>query len=149
MILADRIYIAEKFKKQLQTTCFLFQDINYLETGTLLLHSWLEINGLVDGKLTVIKVEYNTVVEALFKQIIATIRSTIHQLDQGDFAKAQCKKEQSKFEVLIKTNFKYMNFGKRSLLAGEQLQQFVLQPDIRVKFLKYFQRMLSLPILLF
>jgi hypothetical protein len=57
--LADRIYIAEKSKKQLQTTCFLFQDINYLETGTLLLHSWLEINGLVAGKPTVIAVEYN------------------------------------------------------------------------------------------
>jgi hypothetical protein len=143
MVLVDRIYIAEKAKKQIQTTCFLFQDINYLETGTLLLHSWLAINGLVDGKPTMVTAEYNTVVEEIFKQIIEKIRSTIHHLDQGDFAKAQLKKEQSKFEALIKTNFKYMNYGKRSLLAGENLQQFILQPDIQVKFLKYFQHTLS------
>lgn len=143
VILADRMYIAEKYKKQITTTCFLFQDINYIEVGTFLLHSWIAINGNVEGKPVIITVEYNTVVEILFKPIIEKIRSAIHQFDQSDFAETQLVKEKSKFDVLVKSNFKYMNFGKRSLLPGEQIQQFILQPDIRVKFLKYFQRTLS------
>jgi hypothetical protein len=143
VLLDDRIYVAEKLKKQIQVTCFLFQDINYIETGTLLLHSWIGINGNVDGKPATTIIEFNTVVEILFKLIIEKIRSTINHLDQSDFAKGQLKKEQSKFDYLVKTNFKYMNFGKRSILVGEQVQQIILQPDIRVKFLKYFQRTLS------
>jgi hypothetical protein len=143
VILPDRIYIAEKYKKQITTTCFLFQDIHYIEVGTVLLHSWLAINGNAEGKPVMITVEYNTVVEILFKPIIEKIRFAIHQLDQSDFAKTQFIKEKSKFDVLLKLNFKYMNYGKRSLLPGEQIQQFILQPDIRVKFLKYFQRTLS------
>jgi hypothetical protein len=143
VLLGDRIYIAEKIKKQIQETCFFYQNINYIESGTILLHSWIGINGNVDGKPVTTTVEFNTVVEILFKPIIEKIRSTINHLDQSDFAKGQLKKEQSKFDYLVKTNFKYMNFGKRCLLAGEQVQQIILQPDIRVKFLKYFQRVLS------
>lgn len=143
VLLDDRLYIAEKLNKQIQVACFCYQDINYIETGSILLHSWITINGKTDGKQVTITVEYNSVAEIFFKPIVEKVRSSINHLDQSDFAKAQFKKEQSKFDALIKMNFKYMNFGKRSLLPGEQIQQFILQPDIRVKFLKYFQRTLS------
>lgn len=139
----DRIWIAEKHKKQIETTCFLFQDINYIETGMLLLQSWMKINGIIDGQTTTITVEYNTVSESFFKPIIAKIRTTIYNLGTQDFINGQHKKELSKFDVLMKTSFKYMNYGKHSLLPGERLHRFIFQPDIRVTFLKFFQRVLT------
>jgi hypothetical protein len=143
VLLQDRLYLAEKIKKQIQTTCFLFQDINYIENGTILLHSWLEINGIANGHLTTVRVEYNSVVEYLFLPFIQRIRTAVHHLDFSDLAQEQLKKEQSRFDSLVKTDFKYMNFGKRSLLPGERIRQYILQPDIQVKFFKYFQHTIS------
>ncbi len=139
----DGISIAEKVKKQIKITHFSFRDIYYLETGTLLLHSWLKINGIVDGRLTTVMVEYNTVVEEIFKPLVTTIRANINYLDQTELSSEKLKQELHKFDYLIKENFKYMNFGKRSLIPGEQVERVILQPDIRLKYLRFFQRLIS------
>lgn len=139
----DRIYIAEKIKKQVVSHCFIFDDINYIEMGKMLLHSWLKINGAVDGQLSSIRVEYNTVVEGLFIQIQKRIRATLHNLEKTDNSEIQFRKEQQKFDYLSSENYKYMNYGKDSLLPGTEVYQILLQPDIRVKFWKYFMRTIS------
>jgi len=43
------------------------------------------------------------------------------------------------FDRLADVDFKFMNFAKRSLLGGERVLQFVLQPEIREKFLAFLQ----------
>jgi hypothetical protein len=148
VLLEDRLFVVEKVKKELQSNCFLFQDINYIETGRLLLHSWLTVNGMVEGKLVTVTVEYNSVVEHIFQPIIEKIRTNSYHLDLADLvaekARAlQFEQEKSKFEALLKINYKYMNFGKQSLLAGERIRQFILEPDIRIKVWRYFERILS------
>jgi hypothetical protein len=131
-------------KKQIAVSCFPLNQILFLEMGTMLLHSWFKICGTVAGQITSITVEFNTVVEYLFKPIAEKIRTVIHHLEKTDDSMERMKKETAKFDYLIKENYKYMNFGKRSLLPGTEVYQILLQPDIRVKFRKYFYRMISL-----
>ncbi|HEX3044931.1 MAG TPA: hypothetical protein VHY08_09250 [Bacillota bacterium] len=140
----DRIYVAEKLKKEIVGRCYLMNQIIYLEMGTMLLHSWFKICGIVNDQVASITVEYNTVVEHLFKPIIEKIRAAIYHLEKTDDLMERMKKETKKFDYLIKENYKYMNFGKKSLLPGTEVSQILLQPDIRVKYWKYFTRTISL-----
>jgi hypothetical protein len=139
----DRIYIAEKVKKQINVTCFIVHHINYIEMGTLLLYSWLKIHGMVNEQLTSVTVEFNTVVEALSKPMIEKIRLLIQHIEPSESFEIQLRSEQEKFDYLIRENYKYMNFGIQSLLPGCIVYQILLQPDIRVKYMKYFKRILS------
>lgn len=139
----NQIFIAEKIKEQIVFYCFMIHQIHYIEMGTLLLHSWLKIIGTVDGQLTSTTIEFNTVAAELFKPIIEKIRATIYNLEKIDNSKFQLLKEQQKFDFLTNENFKYMNFGKQSLLPGTEVVQILLQPDIRVKYWKFLYRMIS------
>lgn len=144
VLLEDRLYIAEKIKKQIQINCFLFGDIVYIEKGTLLLHSWLKIYGKSNDVTTTVTVSYNTVVEHLFRPIIEKIRTNVYHLDPSEPAKEQLQCELAKFDTLIRTNYKYMNFSKSSLLPGQKVRQFILQPEIQVNVYKWFQRTIAI-----
>lgn len=144
VLLEDRLYVAEKDKKQIQLDCFLFKDIAYIEKGTLLLHSWIKIYGKSNNIATTVIIPYNTVVEGLFRPITEKIRTAVYQLDSSAPAEKQLQFELDKFDSLIKTNYKYMNFGKSSLLPGQKVQQFILQPEICINVFKWFQRTIAI-----
>lgn len=139
----NRIYVAEKLKKEIGITYYDFEKIDLLELGSILLYSWFKITGINNSGSSVITVEFNTVVEEYFSRIVNIFRARVTGLEQTDFQKEQLKKEQRKFDHLSTVNFKYMNFARRSILAGEKVVGFVLQPDYRVRFLKYFHRTLT------
>jgi hypothetical protein len=138
----DVIYIFEKNKKEVSGTHFCFKDIDYVENGTVLLHSWMTLNGVSDRGRSSLAVEYNTVVENMFKHIVEKFRIAANNLDQSELQKGLLKNEHRKFDYLSTINFKYMNFSRRSIMPGEKVIQIVFQPDLRVKVYKFFQKML-------
>ncbi len=140
----DRICIAEKVNKQINSVCFNIYQISYLELGVLLLYSWLKIHGVVDGHLISVTVEFNTVVQDLFKPIIEKTRLLIHHIELSIDYGIQLQTELQKFDFLNRQDYKYMNYGKDSLMPGCKVNQILFQPDIQVKYMKYFTRSLSL-----
>lgn len=140
----DRICIAEKVNKQINSVCFNIFQISYLEIGVLLLYSWLKIHGMVNGQSTSVTVEFNTVVQDLFKPIIEKTRLLIHHIELSNDYRIQLQTEQQKFDFLNRKDYKYMNYGKDSLMPGCKVNQILFQPDIQVKYMRYFTKTLSL-----
>ena len=76
-------------------------------------------------------INFNSVGDYLFTPIVKTIR-----LATGDFKGVAQDLELDKFDHLIRSNYKFMNYARRSLLAGEKVIHFILQPEIRVPVIK-------------
>lgn len=129
-ITSGTINIFEKNKKEVTATVYDFQDISYIETGTILLYSWITIYGITEGKPSKTTLEYNTVLEKLFKPIVTRIRTVIHHLEETDAARDRLREEQAKFDHLLQLHYKFMNFGKSSLVGGERVSKIILQPGI-------------------
>jgi hypothetical protein len=139
----NRIYIAEKDKRQIHSQCFDFDKINYIESGMLLLQSWFKINGNLDWKPMSVTVEYNSSMGELFKPVIEKIRIAIHNLKKEEDFETELTKEIHKFDCLSAVSHKYMVFGKQSLLPGLKVFQILFQPDIWAKHWKYFKRIVT------
>jgi hypothetical protein len=136
--LDGKIYVLERTRDKLGSTCYPLEDISYLEVGTILLASWIKISGVANnGVLTSSTLRFNSVTEYLFTPILDKIRpaSTPGDADQSS--------ERAKFDYLIHLNWKFMNYARRSLVPGEKVIHTVLQPEIRAKLLTLFGRSLS------
>jgi len=131
---SDSVFIAEKQRDKVASTCFPFEDINYVEVGTILLKAWIKISGVAgSGVLTSSTLKFNSVTDYVFDPLLKGIRPAAP--DTGD---ADLRSERSKFEYLQKLNFKFMNYARRSILPGEKVLQTILQPAIRVQIFKVF-----------
>jgi hypothetical protein len=130
----DRVFIAEKQRDRVASICYPFEDINYVEMGAVLLKAWIKISGIAGhGALTSSTLKFNSVTDYLFDPLLQGIRPA--PLGAAD---ANLRAEQAKFECLKKLNFKFMNYARRSILPGEKVLQFILQPAIRVPIFKVF-----------
>jgi hypothetical protein len=130
----DRVFIAEKQRDRVVSTCYPFEDINYVEIGTILLKAWIKISGVAgSGALTSSTFKFNSVTDYLFDPLLRGIRPA--SLDAGE---AALKAERAKFDYLRRPNFKFMNYARRSILPGERVLQSILQPAIRAQILKVF-----------
>jgi hypothetical protein len=99
-----------------------------------LLYSWLTINGIdQDGRSSATTIKFNTVGDGLFLPILSRIRG------QADYSSEnQLAVEQAKFDYLSVLNYKFMNYGRRSVQPGDRVQRIVLQPELRKEFLNLF-----------
>ena len=85
----DHLYVAEKVKGELVTTCFAFADIHFLEAGAVLLNDWLQIRGRAsDGALAVIRLKFNAVTERLFTPFVRKNQRCC-QLPVGDRSRSR------------------------------------------------------------
>jgi hypothetical protein len=130
----DSIAIFERYPERISVTAYKLNAINYTETGSVLLYSWLTINGIdQDGRSSATTIKFNTVGDRLFLPILSRIRG------QADFSsESQMAVEQAKFDYLSVLNYKFMNYGRRSLQPGDSVQRIVLQPEVRKEFLNLF-----------
>ena len=130
----NSITIFERHPERINVTAYRLDAINYTETGSVLLYSWLTINGIdQDGRFSATTIKFNTVGDGLFLPILSRIRG------QVDFSSEnQLAVEQAKFDYLSVLNYKFMNYGRRSLQPGDRVQRIVLQPELRKEFLKLF-----------
>ncbi|MBI5951354.1 MAG: hypothetical protein HY865_06835 [Chloroflexi bacterium] len=104
-----------------------FEKISYVEVGVVLLDAYIKISGVTsEGNPDSITIKFNSVTDHLFTPILKAIRlaATGHEETSQD-------NEEGKFDHLSRLNFKFMSYAQRSLLAGEKVLQFVLQPEIQ------------------
>jgi hypothetical protein len=149
-LIEGRLFILEKYKKEIRITRFGLEDIGYLERGKSLLYSWFNIHGPCQPS-NAARIEFNTVVENLFSPIINQIREMANEGRDMPFKDTNAnalnpelimerKVERAKFDYLNRLNYKFMNFGKDSLLSGEQVNQIIYQPEIRRRKFRFFER---------
>ncbi len=130
------ITILEKSRHQSLETTYRLEDLNQIEVGQVLLKAWFRLEGVDStGQLAHTSLRYNTVTQALFQPFIAHLRCPTTPTEPADL-----EFERSKFKILQNINFKFMNFGRRSILPGEQVKSFIFQPEIRNSRLKIANR---------
>lgn len=139
-LLDDKLALIEKVGREIVTSVFFFPDITYIETGTMLLYSWLKIVGVTEKGPTTSLIEFNSVVEPLFRPLAEGMRLAMSRLNPAEAPSAH-EQEQQKFNVYQSSNYKFMNFAKRSLMKGESVVAQILQPDIHLKYLRHFTRL--------
>jgi hypothetical protein len=139
---AGGVAVCERGKSATRVRSFSYGDIHGVEWGMILLFSWFTISGTINGAPVQATVEFNTVDERHFLPILETIRRRINRLEPGGDG-SQLQRESAKFDDLALTNYKYMSFGKKSLLAGETVRRFVYQPRILSRILKIFPYLLT------
>jgi hypothetical protein len=123
----SRLYILEQTQSGLLPTIFPFNEINYIEVGAILLKAWLRIDGLVHGQLNSQILRFNTVTQFLFDPLVALIRHALTDCpDQADL-----RTEQARFEPLRQRHFKFVSYARNSLLPGERVISYVMQPEMR------------------
>ncbi|MBN1303916.1 MAG: hypothetical protein JXA13_05730 [Anaerolineales bacterium] len=134
------IYILEETGKGVLTLCYPAKDIHYIEFGAMLLQTWLTICGNTrQHGLQTTTLKCNAVTEVYLTPIITQARPA-----PAKSGRSRLEKEKNKFNGLVSSNFKFMNFAKRSLRAGDTVSQMVLQPRIHTEILKLFGRSLYL-----
>jgi hypothetical protein len=137
--LNGKIYVLERARDKLTSTCYSLDGISYVEVGTILLNSWIKISGVAsNGILTSSSLRFSAVTDYLFTPILEKIRPAISAPGDTDQ-----NSERAKFDYLMHLNFKFMNYARRSLVPGEKVVYTVLQPEIRASVLTLLGRSLS------
>ncbi len=136
----QNIFVLEKIDGRLVSICYPLDGIFRIETGTILLSSWLTINGLdPDGVPNATTLRFNSVTEPLLAAFVDGFRTAI----AGPAADETAAPDLSVFDSLEELHFKFMNYGRKTLRAGEKVVQTVLQPELRNIFFRLFGFMLS------
>ena len=122
----DQLYVVERTRNGLAPLCFPLQTIHYAEAGMILLHSWLTIRGRTQaGQLTAATCTFNAVTARLFTPFLARIRAVAAD------AEVDLAHERAKFDALGRRSYKFMNYGRGSILPGETVVDQVWQPELR------------------
>jgi hypothetical protein len=132
-------HIVERTRDHLLPVSYRLENITCVETGSILLRGWLSVRGIADeGQPASTTVRFNTVTERLFAPLLSEIRAGSHPPSGADL-----DAERSKFQELLSENYKFMNFSRSSILAGEEVLCYVLQPELRRQLLRISGRALS------
>ncbi|EMT38231.1 hypothetical protein V7D15_03805 [Thermoanaerobacter thermohydrosulfuricus] len=134
----NNVVFLEKMKNNINAVSYPIENINYIENGSILLYSWLKINGNIEGETRSFVLEYNTVVENIFKPIIEKLRILLCDIETYDK-----EKEIDDFDCLRDINYKFMNYAKKAVLNGEKVIDFLYQADIKVPYFKFFKKLKS------
>lgn len=131
----DQIVVLESGRDQVNVTSHRIEDISHIEHGRELLHSWIKI-GSSSGTSTL---SFNTVTLRHFEPIFEKIRPNTVLGEKQD---SQSESALSAFDYLNTLNYKFMNFGRQSVRAGERVLQTLYQPDRCVRTVTLFNKTL-------
>jgi hypothetical protein len=123
-LVGGSVYVVENRASGLAIMVHPIEHVNCVESATMLLHSWLTIYSVAEGKPVTTKIEFNSVNIGLFQPLILAMRG--HSPDAPEGANP----ERDKFNGLIREDFKFMNFARKSVLPGEVVHTFIHQPEI-------------------
>lgn len=136
LLLPGRLAVLTKIKSEVETVVFAFKDIDYMEQGSVLLSSWIRLEGMaMDRSHQAVWVGFNTVVDKLFLKFLETIRQTYLRNENGSR-----EMEKDKFSYLADKNFKFMNYSKQSIRDGEEVKNNLFEPEIDVQNFRLFGR---------
>jgi hypothetical protein len=130
------IIVLEKSENTFETQCYPVGGISYVEFRTALLASSFKICGMTNqGGYTSSTLKFNTVTDYLFAPILKRVRPA--PVNSKILVQ---NTEKKKFDCLADVNFKFMNLARHSLLEGEKVIQFILQPEIQEKLLTFLNK---------
>ena len=125
------IDVLERSGNAFEAHCFPLEGISFVEFRTALLASRFQICGEINHAVhTSPTLTFNSVTDYLFKPILKRIR--LASVASSNVAQGS---ELENFDDLVRVNYKFMNFAKHSLLEGERVICFILQPEIRESML--------------
>ena len=125
----DEIWVMEKVQNVAVSTCYPVAGISRIEVGSVLLKGWMTIRGVDrSGTPKGSTVEFNTVGEGLLTPIVAKARPA--PVGSGG---VEYEAEIDKLRGLAPLNFKFMNYARRTIVPGERVIRFVLQPEVRAR----------------
>ena len=134
--LGSRLHVLEDNRASIIHIIFPVESIHAIEFGTILLKAWMKLRGIDStGQFATTTLHFNTVTDHYFQPFVNAVRSHDQLLSSTDL-----NEEQRKFASLASQHFKFMNYARRSLLPGERVVQFALQPEIRVSRLSFWGR---------
>jgi hypothetical protein len=112
---------------RLACTYYAPEQVDLIEYGVLLLHSWILIHGQdVGGTAQSVTVRFNSVSDYLMAPFVDCLRGPA----MGDSA-AALDMERAKLDYLAESHYKFRTYGRSSLRAGATIQQLIFQPEIR------------------
>ena len=124
--LGDDLYVLEQDNGELIYTCYPIAHISTIEVGRILLKAWVNLRGVTrEGQPASAAFEFNAVGLNLFDPILKQFRGYAEGAAAGDL-----EQERVKFNYLLNLNFKFMNYGRFTILPGEQVTYTLLQPEI-------------------
>lgn len=130
------IIILEKSENTFEPQCYPLDRIIYVEFRSVLLDASFKICGMTGlGVQNTSTLKFNSVTDYLFVPILKQIR-----LAGVDSLQGVQSRDVEKFNDLHQLSYKFMNYGKRSLLGGEQVLHIYLQPEIREHILTFMGR---------
>ncbi len=123
----DTLYMIDNLDNRLKITAFPIASISYVEVGTILLFSWLTIHGTTTEGVELSKsIEFNSVSYPHFIPIVNQARRINNTTDIPTY-----HEEKHKFDFLIPSNYKFMNFARRSLRGDEKVLKILWEPEIQ------------------
>jgi hypothetical protein len=142
--LDQTLHILEKAQNRLNHTSYALEDIHSVEVGMILLKGWITINGISgSGVLTSTTLKFNTVTDRLFAPFLKEIRLFDGIADTADSRTPDLRVEVKDFDYLLRRNFKFMNYARGTILAGETVICSALQPEISAVIVKVFGKAFS------
>lgn len=123
----NAIHILERNGSQVIIKSYPYQTVSMLETGNVLLSSWMTISGVANtGTADISTVDFNDSSTRHYETFMKKLRPLPRETGENQF-----KVEKDKFDYLSANNFKLMSYARASLIDGETVQQIILQPEIR------------------
>ncbi len=133
--LKHRLYILENGGQTVTSTSYELENIHRIEFGEILLKAWVQICGTDDrGIYSNTYLCFNSVTDFLFNPFIEVVRLSDEPLIPGNL-----QQEGEKFSLLNWRHFKFMNYARNSLLPGEQVAQYIFQPEMETVLVKLFR----------
>ena len=130
----EAVHIFEKNGQQVNSLSYLYKNVYSVEDGNILLDSWLTISGQTQtGENRVTTLYFNTTSKHHFEGILHKLRGFLQEADASSLAA-----QKDKFNSLSGRSFKFMNYGRESLLPDETVQGFIHQPGIKNPFFTIF-----------
>jgi len=128
------IFILERMGDSFGELCFPVSEIIYVGVRNVLLDSSIKITGVTSKSEPATSiVQFNSVTDYLFTPILKKIRKADASSNVNTL-----RAEMEKFDKWQKSNFKFMNLARNSLLGGERVIHSILQPEIRTNGIKVF-----------
>ncbi len=124
----DKIVIMENIDGEVKADIFLPSNINYIKNGRILLYSWIQISGIIDGKLETCIFIFNTTSENKFIKLITNIRKRMNGICDEEIS------NESELAFLYPDNLKFLNYSNRSVIEGEKVLFTIFQESMYTKY---------------
>lgn len=104
---------------------FSFENIHVLETGFVLLDSWMTIAGCTDNGNETVTVYYNHVISLLFERMVELLRIMIFNINYP------IKYDNSVSQALADVSYEYMNYTRNIVFDDEAPAKYVFQQALK------------------